>query len=124
MGQYLDHHLQPLAQKTRVHLRDSKHLIQLLDEIQMKEGPCLLATADINSLYTIIGHQEVVKATQRALKHLSETPRKHWAYLLESLEYCLSHNYFWHDNTYYKQVKGITMGTNFTPSVANIFMAE
>lgn len=72
MGQYLDYRLQPLVQKTRAYLRDNKHLIQLLEEIKMKEGPCILATADVNSLYKIIGHQEATKATQWPLKYLSE----------------------------------------------------
>lgn len=71
MDQYLDFYLQPLAQKTKAYLRDTKHLIQLLEEIKL-EGPCILATVDLNSLYTIIGRREPIKATQWALKHLSK----------------------------------------------------
>lgn len=88
MGQFLDHHLQPLAQKNRSYLRNTKHLIQLLGELQIEDRPCILATANVNSFYTIIGHQEAMKATQWALKHLSDTPRKLRAYLMENLNYC------------------------------------
>lgn len=60
MSQYLDHCLQPLAQITRGCLRDMKHLIQLLGEIQIEEGPYILSEANVNSLYTISGHQEAM----------------------------------------------------------------
>lgn len=55
------------------------------------------------------------------LKPLSDTTRKLQTFFIES--YFLFVHYFWHGNTYYKQIKGITMGAKFAPSVANIFMA-
>lgn len=92
-GQYIDKYLQPLAQKNKALLRDRMHLIQLLEEIQMEEGPCILATADVIFLYTITGHQDPITAIKWALKQLSDLPRKQRANLIEHLDYCSSHNY-------------------------------
>lgn len=34
----------------------------------------------------------------------------------------MSHNYFWHKVEYYTQTKGVAMGANYAPSVANFFL--
>lgn len=62
--------------KTKAYLRDTKHLIQLQGEVQIEKRPCILAMADVNSLYTIIGHQDAMRASKWALKHLSDVSRK------------------------------------------------
>ena len=50
LGEYVDKFIQPLVPQTRAYLRDTKHLIQILDSTVM-ESDCsyLLATADVAS---------------------------------------------------------------------------
>lgn len=124
MGEYIDGFLQPVVKKTKSYLRDTKHLIQLLNTLNLKDGPIYLATADVGSLYTIINHEEAIQATKWALRNLSELKCVQRRFLLDCLKFSLDSNYFWFNSTYYKQICGIAMGAKFAPSVANLYMAE
>lgn len=84
------------TQNTRSFWRNTKHLIQLLEKVQIEKGPAILATADLNSLYTIIRHQDAIGATKWALRQMNDLRTKQ-TYLVEYLDYCLSHNYIWHN---------------------------
>ncbi|XP_075443504.1 uncharacterized protein LOC142487664 [Ascaphus truei] len=43
-------------------------------------------------------------------------------FLLESITFLLTHNYFMFDSRFYLQLLGTAMGTSFAPSYANLFM--
>lgn len=47
LGQYLDIFLQPLVESIPVYLKDTKHLLQILENVQIDNSPCFLVTADI-----------------------------------------------------------------------------
>lgn len=64
IGEYIDCFLQPIMKKTKLYLRDTKHLIQLLDSIKLDGRLVHLATADVASLYTIINHEEAIQDTK------------------------------------------------------------
>lgn len=121
LGEYIDYFLQPLVPKTSAYLRDTKHLIQTLNEIEVRNEQLLLETADVSSFYTIINHDEALQST---LDSFSELASKQKSYILKCLEYGLHQSYFWHNSDYYKQIKGIAMGVKFAPSMANLFMAK
>lgn len=124
IGEYIDWFLQPLVRKTESFLRDTKHLLQLLDTVTFGDRSVYLATADVASLYTIIDHEEAIQATKWALKKFSDLKAVQRKFLLECLKYSLDHNYFWHENDFFKQICGIAMGAKYAPSVANLYMAE
>ncbi|XP_040183666.1 uncharacterized protein LOC120916795 [Rana temporaria] len=124
MGQYIDFFIQPPVQNTRAYLKDTKHILQLLDSVPVAEGTTLLATADVTSLYTIVGHHDACHAIKWLLRKYSNMMCKQRKYLTKCLEFCLKFNYFWHNQIYYKQAIGIAMGAKFAPSIANAFMAQ
>ena len=125
LGEYVDRFMQPLVPKTRAYLRDTKHLIQILETIKMETGDTyLLATADVASLYTVINHKEAIDASKWALDKFSDLVSKQKRFILRSLAYGLQHNYFWHKSEYFRQLNGVAMGAKYAPSVANIYMAE
>lgn len=43
---------------------------------------------------------------------------------MDLLLFSTKHNYFWYNNKFFLQCKGVAMGANFAPSLANIFMAQ
>lgn len=124
MGQYIDYFIQPAIQQTTLYVRDTKHVLQLLEDIAVLEGRTLMATVDVSSLYTIIKHHQACEATKWALRKYSTIKCTQRKFLIKCLEFLLKNNYFWHDQTYYKQITGIAMGAKFAPSVANAFMAQ
>ena len=124
MGQYLDQFLQPVIQQTKAYLRDTKHVLQLLEEVPVVEGQTWIATADVSSLYTIVKHHQACSATKWLLRNYTMLICKQRKFLIKCLEFCLKSNYFWYNQSYYNQRTGIAMGAKFAPSVANAFMAQ
>lgn len=124
MGKYIDYFIQPAVQQTQAYLKDTKHTLQFLNEVPVLEGRTLLATADVTSLYTIVQHYDAISATKWLLRKYSTLICKQRKYLLKCLDFCLKCNYFWHNQTYFKQSVGIAMGAKFAPGVANAFMAQ
>lgn len=124
MDQYIDYFIQPAVQQTEAHLKDTKHILQLLNTVPVLEGRTLLATAEVTSLYTIVQHHDAISATKWLLRKYSTLICKQRKYLIKCLNFCLKCNYFWHNQTYFKQLVGIAMGAKFAPGVANAFMAQ
>lgn len=67
MGQYVDHFLQRVVQKTKAYLKDTNHILQLLENIELKGEPIIMATADVSWLYKIIVHWQACEAVKWAL---------------------------------------------------------
>lgn len=122
LGQYIDTFLQPLVVKTDAYVRDTKHVIQCLESLENLDQ-CILATADVGSLYTIIGHHGAVGSVKWALES-SNLPNKQKKLLIKCLRFCLKHNYFWYSGDYNLQIRGIAMGARFATSVPNLFLAH
>lgn len=76
---------------TTAYLNDIKHAIQIIESIPATDN-CFLVTADVGSLYTIIGHHDAIKSVKWALDK-SDLPYLH-NFLLDALEFCLEKDYF------------------------------
>lgn len=124
LGEYMDKYMQPLLPQTRAYLRDTKHLIQILNTIEINpQQRYLIATAEVASLYTVIDHEEAIQASRWALDKFSNLISKQKLFILRSLAFGLQHNYFWHNSNYFRQLNGIGIGAKYAPSVAKILMA-
>lgn len=89
MGQYIDYYLQPAVQDTIAYLRDTKHMLQYLEDILKEDGSFWLATADVSLLYTIILHHQVCEAMKWGLRKHSKLPCTQRKYLVKCLDFCL-----------------------------------
>lgn len=76
LGQYIDFFMNPLVCGTRAFLRDTKHIIQIIETLPCTSSS-ILVTADVGSLYTIIGHR-AIKSVKWALTNpeLNSSHRK------------------------------------------------
>lgn len=106
LGQYIDYFLKPLVSTTTAFLKDTKHIIQIVEKIPCKDNS-LLVTADVSSLYTIIGHSDTISSVQWALDK-SDLPSHLKDFLLKALEFCLARNYFWYGGKFFLQTLGFT----------------
>ncbi|XP_069609107.1 uncharacterized protein [Ranitomeya imitator] len=113
---YVDFFLQPLAMKLKSHLRDSTHLIQLLQDLCVPPGT-LVITLDVESLYDV-----GLKAVSFFLDRNTTGDREHDQFLLDLLLFVLDKNYFVFDRCFYRQIKGTAMGARCAPSYANLFL--
>ncbi|CAJ0945347.1 unnamed protein product [Ranitomeya imitator] len=118
---YLDFFLQPLAMKLTSFLKDSTHLIQLLQNLNLPSGTILIIL-DVESLYTNIKHDVGLEAVSFFLDSNTTGDREHEQFLLDLLVFVLDKNYFVFDRNFYRQVKGTAMGAWCAPSYANLFL--
>lgn len=123
LGEYIDIHLQPLVAKTKAYLKDTKHTLQLLDECSAQED-IIMVTGDVSSLYTNIDHEGALKAVEWALRKESLANDGFIAFILRCLDFYLRHNFFWYDNTFYLQTKGVAMGAKIRPQHGKLIYGQ
>ncbi|CAM5157467.1 unnamed protein product [Eretmochelys imbricata] len=79
----------------------------------------ILATMDVEALYTNIPHKDGLQAVRNTI------PDNVTANLVAELcDFVLTHNYFTFGDNVYLQISGTAMGTRMAPQYANIFMAD
>ena len=111
----------PLSQS---YIRDSTHLINILNEFTVQPG-MLLCTLDITSLYTNIRHNEGIQSMKEMLAiHKLSNSLPQNSYIIELQEVVLTNNHFEFNGKHYHQVSGTAMGTKFAPSHAYLFMTK
>uniref|UniRef100_A0A8C5WJC8 Reverse transcriptase domain-containing protein n=1 Tax=Leptobrachium leishanense TaxID=445787 RepID=A0A8C5WJC8_9ANUR len=123
LSEYLDRQLQPYVTTTETYLRDTIEMINVLTDVDWKDGD-ILVTSDVQSLYTIIPHNKGIEAAKFFLEKGQKLQPEQIDFILKGIQLILEHNYFWFSEEFYLQVSGTAMGTRFAPSFANLFMAH
>ncbi|XP_075459935.1 protein Hook homolog 3 isoform X2 [Ascaphus truei] len=123
LSQYVDYFLHPYVTALRSHIRDTLHVIDSISDIRWK-STYLWATCDVSSLYTCIEHTKGLEAIKYWLDKDPLFPEKHRLFILESIHFILTHNYFLFEDDFHLQICGTAMGTRFAPSYANLFMGH
>ena len=121
ISRYVDHFLKPLAKKVPTYVKDTDHILSILDNIKKLSRDTISVTIDVCALYTSIPHDEGLAAIREALstRHHQFPPSDT---LVELTKLILTNNVFEFDNKYYRQVQGTAMGTKMAPSYAIIYM--
>ena len=114
---FLDHIIKPLVPTTPSYIKDSSHIIALLECTNVPQD-ALLVTIDVSSLYTNIPRDEGTDACLEAAE-ASHIPQ---SILLNFFNMILKRNVFSFNNSMYQQIQGTAMGTKMAPSYANLFM--
>lgn len=122
MGQWLDAYLQPIVNNLPAVLRDSKHVLRVMDQMKWPENG-IWCTMDVSSLYSSIPHFLALMALEFQLSNMSKYTEDLIMYLSEVTNYLLTHNFFQFDQEFFLQKLGASMGAPFSPSIANIFMS-
>lgn len=121
LGEWVDSQLQPLATSLPGYLRDTKQLLSKLHHLRWESGYRWIS-CDVTSLYSSIPHNLGIQAVAWALKESGRFSLILQDFILQALDYLLTHNFFMFDGGYYLQRCGASMGAKFSPSLANIFM--
>ena len=115
----MDSILRPYATSTPSYLRDTTDFLRKIQSINNLPDDTILATMDVEALYTNIPHVDGLQAIRNII--LDKTT----AHLATELcHFVLTHNYFEFGDNLYLQVNGTAMGTRMAPQYANIFMAD
>ncbi len=126
ISQLVDLHLQPHVKKIDSYIKDTNHIIDLIENTTIPNN-CILATIDVKALYLNIPHRDGIEAVLNRLYRNNpdsddvEIPPETMRDLLNIV---LTKNYFQFADSMYHQVQGTAMGTKMAPAYANLFMAE
>ncbi|CAM5112749.1 unnamed protein product [Eretmochelys imbricata] len=116
---YVDSLLRPYATSTPSYLRDTTDFLRKLQSTSDLPDNTILATMDVEALYTNIPHKDGLQAVRNTI------PDNVTANLVAELcDFVLTHNYFTFGDDVYLQISGTAMGTRMAPQYANIFMAD
>ena len=126
ISQFVDLHLKTFVPKIKSYIRDSGHLINILQETRIPTNS-ILATIDVKALYLNIPHEEGILAVKNRVyynnRESDDIPIP-FGTMSDLLRIVLTKNFFQFADCMYHQVQGTAMGTKMAPSYANLFMAE
>ena len=126
VSQLVDLQLQPFVPKINSYIRDSGHLIHLLEQLTIPTN-CILTTIDVKALYLNIPHAEGIEsALNRAYYKNKDADQMTMppGTMSDLLKIVLTKNFFQFADSMYHQIQGTAMGTKMAPAYANLFMAE
>lgn len=92
-GIYIDKILRQFILSLPSYLRDSSDLLCKLEDVTLEEGT-LLASIDVDAPYSSIPHDFGLKAVSHFLSTKGVQYIKHHEFMLELIEFVLTHNYF------------------------------
>ena len=125
LSKYIVSYLQPLAELTSSHFKDSTAFKLSLDEISPLPPGAFLVTADIKSLYTNIpideGVSRVCDFIDAHRHHLPDHAPNTQVFRL-ILHHILTHNAFSFLDEHFLQIAGTAMGCRMAPPYAKIFL--
>jgi hypothetical protein len=129
---YIDHVLKAIPPTHPYYLGDSSQLIRDLNSIGTIPTNGILFSIDVVSMYTVIPPAEMVDSIRRALAEKGELlwsertlmPTANTEFVVAATELVLAHNQFQFDGHFYKQRKGIAMGTPAACVLTDIFICD
>uniref|UniRef100_A0A803K2I9 Reverse transcriptase domain-containing protein n=1 Tax=Xenopus tropicalis TaxID=8364 RepID=A0A803K2I9_XENTR len=121
LSEYIDLYLQPLVKRLTSYVMDTKHVLQLLNHLEWSDT-FSWGTIDVASLYSCIPHEKGMLAISYHLDMYSTYDEGTKHFILDSISYLLSHNFFLFDQVFYLQRCGTSMGAKFAPAYANLYM--
>ncbi|XP_033121407.1 uncharacterized protein LOC117120505 [Anneissia japonica] len=117
ISKYVDRILRPFATSANSYIKDTTDFLCKLQDIENLPQGTLLATMDVEALYSNIPHEDGLQA-------ISDTVTDNTELICKLTNFILSHNYFLFDSDMYLQINGTAMGTPMAPQYANIFMSN
>ncbi|XP_041424610.1 uncharacterized protein LOC121395346 isoform X1 [Xenopus laevis] len=121
LSRIVDNMLQPIVKLLPSYVRDTGHYLNIVEKIDWSPEYSWL-TLDVTSLYTSIQHETGMKAIEFWLLYSNIYDTDTQRFILLSIEYLLTHNYFMFDGVFYLQRRGTAMGAKFAPTYANLVM--
>lgn len=119
-SKFIDFHIKPLTMALPAYIRDTTHVLSILDEIKNVNN-AYLVTMDVEALYTNIDHEEGLEALRQALqKRPNDTPPTE--FIVDLAKWTLNNNIFLFQDRLFRQKKGTAMGAAYAPNFAGLFM--
>ncbi len=122
ISSYVDFYIKSFVPMLSSYVRDSMDFIESLYGVDFAVDDVLLATSDVQSLYTNIPHTDGLLALEFFLTQRSVDVKPSTACLLDLASIVLTNNFFRFQDDFYLQVKGTAMGSKMAPNYACLYM--
>ncbi|KAJ1123641.1 hypothetical protein NDU88_002109 [Pleurodeles waltl] len=122
LSKFVDFFLQQLVKRIPTFLKDTTHVLLLLESIAFDKSKELLITLDVESVYTNIPQEATLEVISNLLElHMdeSQTPP---GFILDLAHLALTRNYFKFEDSFFLQTQGTSMGSTFAPSLACLYV--
>ena len=116
----VEHFLSPIVQASPSYLRDSQHLLAILQDVSLS-SESIFFTMDVNNLYNNVPIEEGIRAVSEAFL-VHKNPQRPDATIISMLRLLLTSNVFVFNNRQYVQLRGAPMGGAYSGSFASIYM--
>jgi hypothetical protein len=125
ISNFVDFILQPLTRKIDSYVKDTSDFVRKIKNVTCKKGDILIS-ADVSGLYTVINHEEGIKACKEALDQRSREDKAKMptSHITKLITLILKSNCFSFLGKFYHQVTGTAMGTPMAPGYANLYMGK
>ncbi len=121
LSSIIDTILKPIIVLTESYIQDSQNLLQKTKE-KIFDLDCALYSCDFEGLYSNIDLDHALHVIYEFMKDKINSIHLNSKAFYVLLKLIFENNYFIYDKKYYRQLKGIAMGTKAGPSIANIYL--
>ena len=131
LGGLVEHFLQPGMSSLPSFLKDTKHVLQIIEDINEKidrgeftlEGVGLI-TLDVEKMYNTMTEELALAGTKSYLERVSQEIDVHPDSILKGLDICLKNNFFQFKDKIFQQISGVGTGLKLAPPYACLGMGE
>ena len=114
VSEFLHYQVKPVMQNGKSYIRDSRHFLERIKNINTIPENAMLVTADVVDLYPSIPHEAGLGALKRALENRS-VKKISTENLIKMAEFVLK-------NKVFQQISRTAISTKFAPPYACIYM--
>ena len=136
LGGFVDHFLQPGMKNLPSYLRDTKHTLQVIEDLneqiensKVSLDDVALVSLDIVNMYPSMSEEIGIGACkdfleERDFSNLPEELKVKTESILEALNICIKNNYFKFDKKTYRVKEGVGIGQKVAPPYACLGVAK
>jgi hypothetical protein len=122
LAEILHNLLEPFVKKSNSFLKDSQYLINILNNMKI-EDELDIHTLDIENLYMNMVLEDVLFKITDFMKNKIDSNYVTIIGFNKILNLILQNNYISFNKKFYKQIKGVAMGSISSPTIANLYLS-
>lgn len=123
LSQFVDFFIKKMVPALPSYLGDTSDVLRILETTNVNQNT-ILASLDVQSLYTSIPHKGGLEALSYYLSSRPIGILPPSDFLMTLTEMALTMNYFQYNGCFYLQTQGTAMGAAFVPNYANLYMGH
>ena len=122
LSSFVDFFIRPINEQLPSFVKDTGHMISIVESLEPVTGDTILVTLDVEALYTNVPHEGGIQALEHFLAQRSPESRPSNTCIVTLAEIVLTHNYFLFQDDFFLQKSGVAMGSPMAPNYAGLYV--